>query len=59
MWSLGVILYFLVSGVPPFYGESELEILEMVKRKEYTFNSTFFELLKFLNLKGCANRRKT
>lgn len=28
-----------MSGVPPFYGESEYEILEMVKKKEYTFDS--------------------
>ncbi|XP_050230442.1 calcium-dependent protein kinase 27-like [Mercurialis annua] len=31
MWSIGVILYMLLSGVPPFVAESEKMTLELVK----------------------------
>ena len=38
VWSIGVILYILLSGEPPFPGNSDSEILAKVKRGKYSFN---------------------
>jgi len=35
MWSLGVILYLLIMGYPPFYSKNKKEIYEKIKKAEY------------------------
>ena len=42
-WSCGVLMYILLSGVPPFFGETEEEIFEKVKKCKYDFTPAPFK----------------
>jgi calcium-dependent protein kinase len=37
MWSAGVILFMMVTGEPPFYGDSDEEIFRRIVRFKFTF----------------------
>lgn len=39
IWSCGVILYILLSGVPPFWGETETQIFESILKADLDFES--------------------
>lgn len=43
MWSAGVILYVLLSGYPPFYGDNDKEILDAVMDGHYDFDDEVWE----------------
>ena len=37
LWSAGVILYIMLSGYPPFYGENDLEVFEKVINYQFDY----------------------
>ncbi|KAH6768460.1 phosphoenolpyruvate carboxylase kinase 1 [Perilla frutescens var. frutescens] len=42
VWSAGAILYIMLAGIPPFYGESAKEIFEAVLRANLRFPRSVF-----------------
>ena len=46
IWSCGVILYILLSGVPPFYGKNEKDIMDKIVQKELSFTGTTYLIIR-------------
>lgn len=38
LWSAGVMLYAMLCGYPPFYGEEKEDILDMVKKQVFDYD---------------------
>ena len=43
LWSVGVILYILLCGFPPFYAHSDAELYELIKSGEFSFPSPYWD----------------
>ncbi|XP_069824123.1 serine/threonine-protein kinase 33 [Dendropsophus ebraccatus] len=43
IWSIGVIMYMLLSGDPPFMGSSEEKLFEHIKRGDLIFSSAVWQ----------------
>ena len=40
-WALGVILYELLSGTRPFFGQNSEELVNSIKKGSYSFTKAF------------------
>lgn len=45
MWSLGVIIYTLLGGYPPFYEEDQMKLFKKIKRGSYTFHEEYWSTI--------------
>jgi len=41
IWSIGVILYIILSGIPPFNGKNDEDIMKKVEAGKYHFNGKY------------------
>lgn len=44
-WALGVLIYEMVSGLPPFYAEDPMDVYEKILGVQYTIPRTFSRML--------------
>ncbi|KAI7902033.1 calcium/calmodulin dependent protein kinase 2 [Cokeromyces recurvatus] len=42
LWSVGVIMYTLLSGYTPFYGEDQNELFDSIMKAEYEFDEEYW-----------------
>jgi serine/threonine protein kinase len=43
VWSLGVIVYILLCGFPPFYADNDAQLFERIKKGQYEFLKPYWD----------------
>ena len=43
VWSLGVIIYILLCGFPPFYADNDAQLFERIKKGQYEFLKPYWD----------------
>ena len=43
LWSIGVIVYILLCGFPPFYGDNDAQMFKKIKAGQYKFLAPYWD----------------
>ena len=43
VWSIGVIVYIMLGGYPPFYSDNQTELFKLIKKGLYQFHPKYWE----------------
>eukprot|EP00352_Strombidinopsis_acuminata_P003276 CAMPEP_0176381638 /NCGR_PEP_ID=MMETSP0126-20121128/32040_1 /TAXON_ID=141414 ORGANISM="Strombidinopsis acuminatum, Strain SPMC142" /NCGR_SAMPLE_ID=MMETSP0126 /ASSEMBLY_ACC=CAM_ASM_000229 /LENGTH=226 /DNA_ID=CAMNT_0017745579 /DNA_START=264 /DNA_END=944 /DNA_ORIENTATION=- len=43
MWSIGIIIYIMLCGFPPFYSDNNQELFKMIQSGQYDFPSPYWD----------------